>query len=195
MKRRGRERRAGGVDGADGEVGAAEEAVGGLHVDGHLVVAGAYEGVGLGDEVDEAGVVGARGHLGAEDGGVDASLLELLAHHHDVDAGLAVADPGEDCAIGVDHAQKLGGVAADAVFFVDAHGAVEPEEDAGEIQVDAVATVEVSGDGAVLVEVGAVPGAGGAHEAAEDGPVENLVGVDEGGLPTHSLGVEPSIAV
>ena len=174
---------------------AAEEAVGGLHVDGHFVVAGADEGIGLGDEVDKAGIVGARGHLGAEDGGVDASLLKLLAHHHDVYAGLAISDPGQDRTIGIDHTEELGRVAANAVFLVDAHGAIEPEENTGEVEVDAVATIELSGDGAVLIEIGAVSRAAGAHEAAKYGPIEQFVGVDEGWLPTHSLGVEPAVAV
>ena len=118
---------------------------------------------------------------------MNTGLFKLLTHHHNVYAGLAIADPGKDCAVGVDHAKELGGVAADSVLFVDAHGAVEPEEDTGEVEVYTVATVEISGYGAVLVEIRAVSRSGGAHEAAEDCAIEKLVGVDEGGLPTHSF--------
>ena len=143
----------------------------------------------------ETGVVGGEGHLGAEDGGEDPGAFEFPAHHHHVHARLPVPDPGQHCAVGVGHPQQLGSVATDTVLLLDAQGAVEPEERPGEVEVRSVAGIQLPDYRAVLVEVGAVPGAGRAHETAENRPVKNLVGVDEGGLPAHPLSVEPTVAV
>ena len=154
------------------------------------MVADAEYGVGLGDEVDEARVGGAGGHLGVHEGGADAELLTLLAEEHGVDARVSATYEGDDHAIGVHEVEELGGKAGDALLFFEALGAEGVEEDAAEVNVLAVSGVHVGEDAVVLVEVRGLPDAGRAVEGAVDDAVCVFVGVDESRLPAHRLAVE-----
>ena len=180
-----------GVEGRGAEGGAADDVVNAGQVDFFLIVACADNGVGFGREEGDAGVAGVLGHLGVDDGGLDAGLLGFASEHHGVDAGVSGAGPGEDKAVGAQHFEELEGVVGGAVFVVLAEDLGALEKDACEVDLTVVEVVEASGDGVVLQVVGGLPSAGGRVEGVVDCAVEQLIGVEEGRLPAEDFAVDP----